>query len=488
MDEQRDDYGGFVNDSVAHPTSVSTLSSLSYAYVLEDSTYYLSEEILTRIEAGTAFGRKIRRASGCFDLITTNFYSSPDTGFLVKAIAPVVRAARMIDDDGARQVADALGEIIQTAIPGMVKGGFHTPNHRWVLSAALSMSLELFPDMEGRHGVEQYLAETIDINADGEYIERSAGGYNAICNRSLRLTAEALDRPDLLDPIRKNLDLSYHMLHDDGTVVTSFSNRQDRGARVVLVNMVDSFYYMARKDGNGFYADVADWLFTQAPGGLPWTLEPYLRHPEWRQDDLKRTPLVSSYARAFPTARLWRVRRDQTSATAGAGSTTPFSVRHGVVSLNSISHTTDPGRVHPEGTEQYKKDIFEIWRAQRPAYIATISPRHPLELAKKVEKAITMTGFRLFVALAPCPPGWGYDPSLTHEVAHAAVDTGIWPLKEAVNGVVHHTHKPRMKPVETYLEIQGRYRHLFEPERHEASIERIQHRVDDYWATVTDFR
>jgi len=162
---------------------------------------------LDHIEAGTQFGRKIRRDSGCFDLLATNFDSAPDTGFMIKAIAPVVRASRLIDDEGARRVADTLGEIIHTAIPGMVKGGFHTPNHRWVLSAALSMSLELYPDMAGMETVEQYLAETIDIKADGEYIERSAGGYNAICNRSLRLAAEALSRPDLLDAVRKNLCL-----------------------------------------------------------------------------------------------------------------------------------------------------------------------------------------------------------------------------------------------------------------------------------------
>ncbi len=337
MDEKRADYGSFIHDGIAHPTSVSTLSTMGYAYVLEESAYYLSEEILARILSGTAFGRKIRRASGCFDLITTNFDSAPDTGFLVKAIAPVVRAARMVDDDGARQVAEALGEIIRTAVPGMLKGGFHTPNHRWVLSAALSLSLELFPDMDGMEVVEQYLAETIDINADGEYTERSAGGYNAICNRSLRLAAEALNRPELLEPVRKNLDLSYHMLHDDGTVVTSFSERQDRGQRVVLVNMVDSFYYMARRDGNGFYAAVADWLFSKAPGGLPWTLEPFLRHPAWRKDDLERESLPTSYARAFPAARLWRVRRGKTSATAGARSTAPFSVRYGAVELTSVS-------------------------------------------------------------------------------------------------------------------------------------------------------
>jgi len=37
LNAQRPDYGGFVTDGIAHPTSVSTLSTLGYAYVLKDS-------------------------------------------------------------------------------------------------------------------------------------------------------------------------------------------------------------------------------------------------------------------------------------------------------------------------------------------------------------------------------------------------------------------------------------------------------------------
>ena len=337
MDARRADCGGFVNEGVAGSSNVSAMATLGYAYLLEGGRYYRSEEILARILAGAAFARHIRRESGCYDLVTTNFDSSPDTGFIVKALAPVVRAARKAEDAGAGQIADALGEMIRAGVPGMVAGGFHTPNHRWVLVAALSLALELFPDLDAMDTIESYLAETIDINADGEYIERSAGTYNAICNRALRLAADALDRPELLKPVRKNLDLSYHMLHADGTVVTSFSHRQDFGTRVVLVNMVDSYYDMARRDGNGFYAAVADWLYASSSGGVPWTLEPFLTHPEWRVDDLQREPLPESYAKAYPTARLWRVRRGKTSATAGAGVTSPFAVKCGEVELASVN-------------------------------------------------------------------------------------------------------------------------------------------------------
>ena len=46
-----------------------------------------------------------------------------------------------------------------------------------------------------------------------------------------------------------------------------------------------------------------------------------------------------------------------------------------------------------------------------------------------------------------------------------------------------HTLKPHPRvPVEDYLKLQGRYRHLFEPARDAAAIAEIQAGVDAYWA------
>jgi pyruvate ferredoxin oxidoreductase beta subunit len=62
-----------------------------------------------------------------------------------------------------------------------------------------------------------------------------------------------------------------------------------------------------------------------------------------------------------------------------------------------------------------------------------------------------------------------------------AVETGLWPLKEAINGVVTHTYVPKLKPVEEYLKLQGRFRHLFEPTVQTEAIVHIQARVNAYW-------
>jgi pyruvate ferredoxin oxidoreductase beta subunit len=139
----------------------------------------------------------------------------------------------------------------------------------------------------------------------------------------------------------------------------------------------------------------------------------------------------------------------------------------------------------PRGYPGFKKDLFAIWAAHKPAYVATVAGAEPVDLARKIEKAMSMKGPRMLIALSPCPTGWDYDPQDTVTVGKLAVKTGIWPLKEYIDGHVIHTKIPReRKPVEEYLKLQGRYKHLFEPESNAELINEIQKKVDDYWSKV----
>jgi len=148
----------------------------------------------------------------------------------------------------------------------------------------------------------------------------------------------------------------------------------------------------------------------------------------------------------------------------------------------SRTATTPPSETAPAGTTTHKQDLFELWRVQAPAFVATVSPAYPLDLMDKVARAKRLTGPKLFVSLAACPPGWGVEPAEAVAVAKMAVDTGVWPLKEAVGGAVAHTVVPhRFRPVEDYLVMQSRYRHLFEPVRQDAVLRQLQNEVDEYW-------
>jgi len=137
------------------------------------------------------------------------------------------------------------------------------------------------------------------------------------------------------------------------------------------------------------------------------------------------------------------------------------------------------------GATLEKKDMFEIWRAHRPPYVATVCAHDPVDLAEKVHRAKQFRGPKLFLSLAVCPTGWGFDPALGDEIARLALETGVWPLKEAVDGVVRHTYIPaRFRPVREYLQPQRRFRHLFEPQVRTEQLDAIQQRVDEYWERV----
>ncbi len=137
------------------------------------------------------------------------------------------------------------------------------------------------------------------------------------------------------------------------------------------------------------------------------------------------------------------------------------------------------------GNTGEKKDLFAIWAAHRPAYVATLIGSEPLDLARKVQRALQHKGPRLLLALAPCPTGWGYDPALSVEIAQLAVRTGVWPLKEFVDGQVVHTKVPHpRRPIEEYLRPQGRFRHLFEPELRSDVLAELQTGVDRYWEGI----
>jgi pyruvate ferredoxin oxidoreductase beta subunit len=149
----------------------------------------------------------------------------------------------------------------------------------------------------------------------------------------------------------------------------------------------------------------------------------------------------------------------------------------------SSSKTTPPTPAYPLGNTNRKKDLFEIWRAEKAPYVATLSNSHGVDFLRKVEKGGTIKGSKLYIDFAACPTGWGFDPRESVEIEKLAVQTGVWPLKESVGGVVHHTFVPRsLTPVREYLKTQERFEHLFKPVERTEGIATIQASINEYWS------
>ena len=115
--------------------------------------------------------------------------------------------------------------------------------------------------------------------------------------------------------------------------------------------------------------------------------------------------------------------------------------------------TTTPG-----GKKEDKKDIVGMLLAQGIPYIATASAGYVDDLAHKLEKAKEVNGPSYIHVSAPCSTGWRFPAANTVTVARMAVDTGLWPLFEATDGMMHVTRKvSKLKPLEEFVKVQGRF-------------------------------
>ncbi len=125
------------------------------------------------------------------------------------------------------------------------------------------------------------------------------------------------------------------------------------------------------------------------------------------------------------------------------------------------------------------KNVPRIAMAHGIPYVATASVADLHDLEAKVTKASGMTGARYIHVHVPCPLGWAHDPALTIKVARLAVESGLFPLFEAEFGkIIGRTLIRRKVPVERYLELQGRFKHLFGKPSDREAVAAIQSIAD----------
>ncbi len=122
--------------------------------------------------------------------------------------------------------------------------------------------------------------------------------------------------------------------------------------------------------------------------------------------------------------------------------------------------TTSPVGSKSSGNVRPKKPMPEIANAHGIPYVATASVGFPQDLQRKVKKALTLRGPKYIQIHVPCPLGWRHETGETYKIGKLAVDTGLYPLIEYENGKLSAARKIQPKPVEEYLKLQGRFKHL----------------------------
>ncbi len=146
------------------------------------------------------------------------------------------------------------------------------------------------------------------------------------------------------------------------------------------------------------------------------------------------------------------------------------------------STTTAPAGKKSIGQVTWKKNMPAIVAAHDIPYVATTCPSYPFDLMDKVAKGVAVNGPAYVHILSVCPTGWRCAPELSIEVGRLAVQTGIFPLYEIEDGKYKlNINITERKPVQDYLKLQGRFRHLSEDD-----IKVIQERVDKEYAKLME--
>lgn len=116
------------------------------------------------------------------------------------------------------------------------------------------------------------------------------------------------------------------------------------------------------------------------------------------------------------------------------------------------------------GNQYQKKDMIRIALAHDVPYVAQSTAGYPDDIYNKVKKAQEINGPAYIQILCPCVPGWGIKTDEAVEIGKMAVQSGLYPLLEYVNGKITNkseTSNQASTIKKEYLKKQKRFKHLY---------------------------
>ena len=355
LDPSDRDYGGFRCSEhwVYEPlAAANTLASLSVLYMTSDSQYYRNSELSNRLHLAIRFLLYSQRADGTIDRHTRGEIHATPT--VAEAAHALFRAYRWLSREEQHQaLLQGIETFLRKGMEAIKNKPVFTVHDCWVAAAALVEFDKQFGDSAASGRAESYLQEGVNINSDGVYDDRSPI-YSMQSNAMLSNLAEKLNRPALLEYVRRSLNFLLYTFHPNGETVTEFSDHE--GKENGLPTGYSIWKNMSIIDHNGYYATAADLTLStylrRIENGL---IRPYVNNPDRRfkgegvsrfsmtadigellsiesernNDWITRLPLPRQYERKYTQSNIARIQREKMSLTIIGDKNILFALRNG---------------------------------------------------------------------------------------------------------------------------------------------------------------
>lgn len=343
MNENSPRYGGFMEESgiVQAKFSIYRLASMTAAYCNEDTEYYHNENVLGRILLGLDYIKRIQHENGLFDYVTCNFFSAPDTAFCVKKLLPVYQFLRKKAEagnlvQGEKVILQKVEIIVRKGAEGLLEGGFHTPNHRWVIASVLMTCGKLFFCREMEDAAYEYLREGIDCSEDGEFSERSAGNYNRINNDAMIMLSMATGDDSYEQYAVRNLRMMLTYWEPDDSIFTANSIRFDKDRLIYPKDYYMEFLEMGVKYHIPEFLQMCNTIFEivdrkniTSPDFLIWLM----LNPQYRSLEVEGTYVRPDFCRFYEKSQIVRGQQGRFTYTVLGGKSNFFYLHNGTMKL-----------------------------------------------------------------------------------------------------------------------------------------------------------
>ncbi len=392
IDDSDPDNGGFrCPEHLVCETwsAVNTFSTMAILFCNPHSQYYHSPGLMQRMRLALSFIVRSQNEEGLINTYFSGEISSVSN--LPFVMNTLIKSYRLLFRENVdKNLLNLIEVFLRRGVNALKTKPLQGALQRIAGASALIDFDKIFLDHSALIKAENFLSDMVDINNDGLYKD-SSPTYNMSFNLNLLNIAKKMNRPYLMEYVRRNLNFSIYNFHPNGEVVTEYSNlcRVESG----LPYGYGVWKEMSIIDHNGYYASAGDsvldvFLSNMENGFCRYYIndpsfssngrlhskffvtsnigELLLAEDEFDNHAINRLPLPCKFERFFANSNIVRFREGKMSATIVGNNNILFAIRSGQAIIDGFRlrffynkfHNFEPSKIEASPKSYLLKDSY----------------------------------------------------------------------------------------------------------------------------------